>query len=173
MRTGTVGRSLDGWLLAPGWLPLHTQCTSLSLASVRACDTTAWSRRGGFAARRFMPTYEVVERHHVRVVAPVETAFSAACDMYLQQSAVVRAIFKGRELILGGKPEGKTCPLGLVDQAKAWGWGILAEDPGERLSSVGATQPWLANPVFRVLLPDKLEVFPRARLFEDCLDIAR
>src|SRR5450631_4616545 len=63
---------------------------------------------------RFIPAYEVVERHHVRVAAPAEATLSAACNMNLQQSPVVRAIFKGRQLILGGEPEGKSAPLGLV-----------------------------------------------------------
>jgi len=91
----------------------------------------------------FISTYEVVERHHVRIVAPAEITFSAACNMNLQQSAVVRAIFKGRELILGGEPEERPCPLGLVAQAKVWGWGVLAEEPGREIIFGAATQPWL------------------------------
>jgi hypothetical protein len=106
-----------------------------------------------------IPTYEVVERHHLRVVAPAENTFSAACNMNLQQSAVVRAIFKGRELILGSEPEERSCPLGLVAQAKAWGWGVLAEDPGREIIFGGTTQPWLANPVFRALPPEEFEAF--------------
>jgi hypothetical protein len=107
----------------------------------------------------FIPAYEVVERHHVRVAAPAEATFSAACNMNLQQSSVVRAIFKGRQLILGGEPEGKSVPLGLVAQAKAWGWGVLAEVPGREIIFGGATQPWLANPVFRALPPDEFQAF--------------
>ena len=41
---------------------------------------------------RFMPTYEVAERHHVRVVAPADVTLAAARDMDLQQSSVVRAM---------------------------------------------------------------------------------
>jgi hypothetical protein len=108
---------------------------------------------------RFMPTYELAERHHVRVAAPAETTFSVACNMNLQQLAVVRAIFKGRELILGGKSEEKSSPLGLVAQAKVWGWGVLAEDAGREIIFGGATQPWLANPVFRALPADEFEAF--------------
>jgi hypothetical protein len=107
----------------------------------------------------FIPVYEVVERHRVRVVAPAETTFSVACNIDLLQSTVVRAIFKGRELILGGKPEETTRSLGLAAQAKAWGWGVLAEDPGREIIFGGATQPWLANPVFRALAPDEFEAF--------------
>jgi hypothetical protein len=52
----------------------------------------------------FIPTYEVVERHHVRVAAPAAIALAAACDMDLAQSAIIRGIFRGRELILGAWP---------------------------------------------------------------------
>lgn len=107
----------------------------------------------------FISTYEIVERHHVRIVAPAEITFSAACNMNLQQSAVVRAIFKGRELILGSKPEERPYPLGLVAQAKLWGWGVLAEEPGREIVFGAATQPWLANPVFRALSPDEFKTF--------------
>src|SRR5262245_65041837 len=49
---------------------------------------------------RFVPKYEVVERHRVRVAAPPELAFAAARDVDLLQSRVIRAIFRGRELVL-------------------------------------------------------------------------
>jgi hypothetical protein len=107
----------------------------------------------------FISTYEVVERHHVRIVAPAEITFSAACNMNLQQSSVVRAIFKGRELILGSELEERPSPLGLVAQAKVWGWGVLAEEPGREIVFGAATQPWLANPVFRALPPDEFKTF--------------
>lgn len=108
---------------------------------------------------RFIPTYEAVERHGVRVAASAETTFSAACQMNLQRSMLIRAIFKIRELILGGKPEEVTRSTGLVAQAKAWGWGILAEDAGREIIFGAATQPWLANPVFRALPPGEFEAF--------------
>lgn len=107
----------------------------------------------------FIPTYEVAERHHVRVAAPAETTFSAACDMDLQHSAVVRAIFGARQLILGGKSVEKSSSLDLVAQAKAWGWGVLAEVHGREIVFGEAKQPWLANPVFRALPPDEFEAF--------------
>jgi hypothetical protein len=102
---------------------------------------------------RLIPLYDVVEGHCVRVSAPAGIAFSAACDLNLRQSAIIRAIFKSRELILGGKPEGTTPPLRLMDQASAWGWGVLAKQPGRWIVFGGVTQPWIANPVFRALPP--------------------
>jgi hypothetical protein len=107
----------------------------------------------------FIPLYDVVERHRVRVSAPAGITFSAACDLNLRQSATIRAIFKSRELILGGKPEGTTPTLGLVEQAGAWGWGVLAEQPGRWIVFGGVTQPWIANPVFRALPPTEFAAF--------------
>ena len=53
---------------------------------------------------RFMPEYDVVERHHINVAAPAEVTFAALMDMDLEDSRVIRAIFKGRELLLGAEP---------------------------------------------------------------------
>src|SRR5687767_3077661 len=53
----------------------------------------------------FMPQYDVAERHHVRVMAAPEITLSAAADTDLQRSAVIRAIFRTRELVLGAEPD--------------------------------------------------------------------
>jgi hypothetical protein len=44
---------------------------------------------------RFMPAYEVVERHHVHVAAPAALALSVAGSMDLQPSPLVRAHHRG------------------------------------------------------------------------------
>ena len=100
----------------------------------------------------FIPVYDVARRQHLRVVAPAQTTFSAACDINLQQSAIFRAIVRARALVLGSEPEKqKPHQLGLVEQAKAWGWGELAQDPGREIVFGAVTQPWARNPVFRAL----------------------
>jgi hypothetical protein len=143
---------------------------AFAAASYAAYAAITWYRYGRVAHRanaedrdslldRFMPQYEVAERHHVRIGTPAERAFSAACDMDLQQWAVIRAIFKARELILGGKQQSNPSRLGLVAEAKAWGWGVLAEEPGREIVFGAATQPWVANPTFRALPPDEFEHF--------------
>jgi hypothetical protein len=108
---------------------------------------------------QFMPIYEVVERHRVRVAAPAEITFAAACDMDLQDSAVIRSIFKARELILRSEPDETTRPRSLVALTKTLGWGVLAEVPGREIVMGGVTQPWLANPVFNSLPPEKFTTF--------------
>lgn len=67
----------------------------------------------------FMPNYEAVEQHRMRVAAPAETTFAAACDMDLQHSAVIRAVFRARELILRSKPDETPRPRGLVALTKS------------------------------------------------------
>ena len=42
---------------------------------------------------RFMPSYDVAERHHIRVNAPAEIALAAAGEADLLQSPLARAIF--------------------------------------------------------------------------------
>src|SRR2546428_3940499 len=54
---------------------------------------------------RFMPVYDVVERHHLRVAAPAQITLSAAAHIDLRQSAIIRCIFQGREWILGSNPD--------------------------------------------------------------------
>jgi hypothetical protein len=109
----------------------------------------------------------------VRVAASAETTFSAACQMNLQRSMLIRAIFKIRELILGGKPEEVTRSTGLVARAKAWGWGILAEDAGREIIFGAATQPWLANLCVSGAASGRVRGLRGAGVCKDCLDVTR
>jgi hypothetical protein len=107
----------------------------------------------------FMPGYEVADRHHIRVAAPPEITLSAAAEIELGSCPVVRAIFKGRELILRSKPVETVPPRGLLSEMKALGWGVLAEHPGREIVMGGVTKPWEPNPVFRALPPDEFAAF--------------
>lgn len=108
---------------------------------------------------RFMPEYEVVERHHVRIAAPPAVTLAAAREMDLLQTRIVRVIFKGRELILGATPDERVRPRGLLAFMQSLGWGVLAELPG-RAAVVGAvTKPWEPNPTFRGLPADAFAAF--------------
>ena len=82
---------------------------------------------------QFMPVYEAVERHHVHVTAPAKIAFSAAIDLDLNQSSVIRAIFKGRELVLGNMSGRPAWSGALLAQLKEFGWGVLTEIPGREI----------------------------------------
>jgi hypothetical protein len=108
---------------------------------------------------RFMPAYEVVERHHVRVDAPASVTLAAAQDMDLLHSPLVRAMIKGRELILGAKPDDRPRQRGLLAEVRSLGWGVLADLPGRETVVGSVTKPWEANPTFRALPPDEFPVF--------------
>lgn len=108
---------------------------------------------------RFMPEYDVAERHHVRVAAPAATTLAAAADVDFAQSALIRSIFRARELVLGATPDDRAKPKGLLAQTTSLGWRVLAEVPG-RVVVVGAvTQPWLPDVVFRGLRPEEFRSF--------------
>jgi hypothetical protein len=134
-----------------------------------AYATVAWLRYGhpgpasgdARAERldRFMPVYDIVERHHVRVVAPPEIALAAAAEMDLFESPVVRAIFRAREKLLGSEPDTETRPRGLLAVTKSLGWGVLDEAPGREIVMGAVTQPWEADVVFRPLAPEAFAPF--------------
>lgn len=107
----------------------------------------------------FMPEYEIAERHHVNVAAPADVTFAAACDMDLLDSRVVRAIFKGRELLLGAKPAENKLPRGLRAQTEGLGWRVLAQIPGREIVMGAVTQPWKGNVRFRGVAPDQFAKF--------------
>jgi hypothetical protein len=108
---------------------------------------------------QFMPVYDVVERHHIRVAAPAEITFASACEQDLMALPVVRAIFKARELVLGAEPDTAERPRGLLAMTKSIGWGVLAEMPGREIVMGAVTQPWYPNVVFRPLPPGEFAAF--------------
>ena len=116
-------RSTDQWLAAGLGLGVAAY---LSYAGVR------WIRYGHVRQPaaddgcdplldRFMPAYEVVERHDIRVDAPAAITFWAATELDLTQSAAIRTIFKARELVLCAQSEKAARPRALIAQMKALG----------------------------------------------------
>jgi len=98
---------------------------------------------------QFMPEYEVDERHSLRVTAPAEIAFQAAATLDLEQSKVIRGLFKSREFMLSGQQSRPQLPQPLLDWAEALGWGMLAHIPGREVVMGAATKPWEAKVIFR------------------------
>lgn len=129
---------------------------------------TAWCRYGHPSAPRdeeidplldhFMAAYEVAERHHVRVGAPPAITLAAASDADLQQSLLVRGIFKAREWVLGSE-DAVARPKGLIVEMESLGWRVLAERPGREVVVGAVTQPWMANVTFRGLAPHEFRAF--------------
>src|SRR5512133_1195365 len=89
------------------WIAAGAGIVSATYATYVA---TAWLRYGrrkpaSGAARdalldAFMPRYDVCERHAIDLATPAEVTLAAAKNLDLNRSPLVRAIFKGRELLL-------------------------------------------------------------------------
>jgi hypothetical protein len=107
----------------------------------------------------FMPMYEVVERHHIRVFAPAPLTFAAAREQDLLRSPLVRAIFKTREVALGATPDDRARPQGLLAVMQSLGWGVLAEVPDREIVVGAVTKPWEPNVTFRALPPGPFAAF--------------
>jgi hypothetical protein len=138
-----------------------------ALAGVSYVGTT-WLRYGKETSRggrrdplldRFMPTYEVREHHQTKVAAPAEVTFAVARELDMQRSGLVRAIFRGRELLLGSEPTKRERPKDFLSEVIALGWRVLAEEPGRELVMGAVTQPWEVNVQFRGLAPEEFVAF--------------
>jgi hypothetical protein len=142
----------------------------LGIASWAAYAGIAWIRYG-HAKRstnpdeadplldRFMATYEVAERHRVRVAASAEFTFAAAAALDIQQSTVVRGIFKSPEWILGSEPDKIVRVRTLVAWAKELGWAVLAEVEGREMVFGAVTRPWEAKVIFCPVPPGEFARF--------------
>lgn len=129
---------------------------------------SAWLRYGHAAERRrdetdplldlFMPRYEVADCHRIGVGAPAGQTFDALMKLDLDESALVRAIFRGRQVLLGADAR-RTGRQSLVEMTKALGWVVLAEVPGHEIVMGAVTRPWQANVVFRGVPPHEFSAF--------------
>lgn len=143
--------------------------TGLAAAAYGACTAATWLSYGHAKLLQcgradplldvFMPNYDVAERHRIEVEAPPEVTLSAAIEMNTEKQFLIRAIFKGRELLLGSRPDDTVHPAGMLAAMQSFGWGVLAELPGREIVLGGVTKPWEPNPVFRSLPPDEFAAF--------------
>jgi hypothetical protein len=108
---------------------------------------------------RFMPRYDVAERHQIRISAPPGVVLAAAAEMDFQRSAMVRAIFKGRERIMRSHTRRDDVPRQFLAQMQTIGWGELAHLPGHEVVMGATAQPWQADVVFRPLAPERFAEF--------------
>ena len=108
---------------------------------------------------RFMPTFDVVERHRLGVRAPAAVTLAVAREMKLSSRPVIRAVFKARELMLGARPDRRQRPTGLIAEVLSLGWGVLAETTGREIVVGAVTKPWEADVTFRSLPPEAFAAF--------------
>jgi hypothetical protein len=146
---------------------------AITLGIAVACYGTyvgiTWARYGDVAAAdadaadplldRFMPVYEIAERHHIPVAAPAAVTVDAARQIGLQGAPVVRTIIRAREVILRATPDHRPHPRGLLAEVQSLGWGVLAEVPGREVVVGAVTRPWEANVTFRALPPRQFAAF--------------
>jgi hypothetical protein len=109
---------------------------------------------------RYMPAYEVRERHETRVEAPADVTWAAVHDLDLRSSGLVRAIFAGRELLMRARSGAPREPSrDFMEEVLALGWRVLAEEPGREIVVGAVTRPWVSNPEFRGLTPEEFAAF--------------
>lgn len=150
---------------------LLTAGLALASGAYAAYVALAWARYGRPSRRSgdadalqdllelFMPVYEVAARHHIHVHAPAAVTLAAARELQLLHSPVVRGIIRGRELILGAAPDDRPRPKGLLAEAQALGWAVLAEVPDREVVVGAVTKPWEANVIFRAIPPEEFAAF--------------
>jgi hypothetical protein len=126
---------------------------------LRYGNTQAQNTRPDPLLDRFMPRFEVREHHETRVAAPAEVAFNVARELDMQGSGLVRAIFKGRELLMGANSSSQRRPQPFLPEVLALGWRILHEEPGRKLVVGAVTRPWEANVTFHGLEPEEFAGF--------------
>jgi hypothetical protein len=109
---------------------------------------------------RFIPVYDVAERHQIRVAAPASITLAAAKEVDLQASPVNRAIVTIRTIPswLAGEPPRAPSP-GLLAETLGMGWGLLAEQPGREVVVGAVTRPWDPVVVFHPLPPEEFAAF--------------
>jgi hypothetical protein len=104
---------------------------------------------------RFIPEPEVIEHHRIAIDAPADVVLTTAKEMEVLNSTLIRAVFRLRELALGGEPDTRQHPSRLLAQMQSIGWVVLAETAGREIVLGSVTQPWEAAPVFRSIPADK------------------
>ena len=107
----------------------------------------------------FMPEYEVVERHHVKVAAPSAVTFAAAREQDLLGLPLVRLIFKAREFVLGARPGDRRRPRDLLRAVQELGWGVLAERQDREIVMGAVTRPWEPDVTFHAIPPPDFALF--------------
>lgn len=107
---------------------------------------------------RFMPDYDVAERHHIHVNAPQSVTLAAACEQDVMRSPIARMIFRVREAVLGAPHENRVAQ-GVLAEVLALGWVKLAEVPGREVVVGAVTRPWEADIVFRSVSAERFAAF--------------
>ena len=110
---------------------------------------------GTVPLERFIPHPDVRERFETTIQAPAGMVMDVAGQLDMQSLPAVKLIFRLRERLTRATRVVPREPQGILEETRALGWGLLAEQPG-RFVVCGATcQPWLANVAFSAVAPDQ------------------
>jgi hypothetical protein len=104
---------------------------------------------------RFAPEAMAHGRHEVRIRAPADLVFEVAEGFDLLSIPAVHAIFRLRAGLLRAPLPRRDDLKGLIHETQRMGWAELARRPGRELVMGAAVQPWLAEPVFKPVAPDR------------------
>ena len=107
----------------------------------------------------FMPQYDVVERHRVRVDAPAGTTLDVASDLDLFDLPAVRAIFKGRELLLGSSARRTSTRARHAGRRSGAGLGRAGRRSRTRGRAGRGDETMGGEPRFRSVPPDDFRDF--------------
>jgi hypothetical protein len=77
----------------------------------------------------------------------------------MQSLPIVKAIFWLREKAMRGGSHAPRKPQGILEETKALGWGLLAEQPGRHVICGARCQPWQADVTFTALPPGDFEAY--------------
>ena len=108
---------------------------------------------------RFIPAFDVRERHQVTVAAPAALVYQVARGFSLQSIPMVRAIFAMRSRLMGAHGPMTWQPAGIVAETQAMGWGPLEEVPGRSYAAGAVCKPWRADVEFRPIAADRFAAF--------------
>jgi hypothetical protein len=110
---------------------------------------------------RYIPHPEVRERFETSIRAPASLVMEVASNFDMQSLPSVKAIFWLRDRVMRGKGSAPRKPHGIVEETRALGWGLLAEQPGRFVICGAACQPWLANVAFSPLASLEFAAYAR------------
>ena len=99
----------------------------------------------------YIPRPDARERFGTTVRAPARIVMDIASRFDMQSVPAVKAIFWLREKFLGATPAAPRIPRGILEETRALGWGLLAEQPGRFVVCGAACQPWLADVRFMAI----------------------
>lgn len=99
-----------------------------------------------------LPTFDVRERHSVRIRAPAERVYRLACEVDIDSIWFVRTIFRLRDFLLRTRVPPRA-PQGFIESMRGLGWEVLLERPGSLSIHGAACKPWESEVVFRGIPP--------------------